>query len=91
MRIASNAARAVAQVVDRRGRQAPGASAGHVRPRATVVAVVAIAAFAVGMRVAMLGGGIPPARQPNGGEWLVQAALLLAVTVLLVARLRRKG
>ena len=64
--------------------------AGRLRPRATLV-VVAIAAFAVGILVAILGGGLPATRQPNGGEWLVQAALLVAITLLLVVRLRRKG
>ena len=62
---------------------------GRLRPRATLV-VVAIAAFAVGILVAIL-GGLPVTRQPNGGEWLVQAALLVAVTLLLLVRLRRKG
>jgi hypothetical protein len=60
-----------------------------LRPRATLGAV-AIAAFAVGLLVAIL-GGLPATRQPNGGEWLVQAALLIAVTVMLLVRLRRKG
>ncbi|HKW06571.1 MAG TPA: hypothetical protein VJS19_03280 [Candidatus Dormibacteraeota bacterium] len=77
-------------MADRYCRQAPGSPAGHLR-RSTTFAVVVIAAFAVGVLVAVLGGGIPATRQPNGGEWLVQAALLLAVTVLLVVRLRRKG
>jgi hypothetical protein len=63
--------------------------ADRLRPRATLGAV-AIAAFAVGVLVAIL-GGLPATRQPNGGEWLVQAALLIAVTVMLLVRLRRKG
>jgi hypothetical protein len=60
-----------------------------MRRRATLGAV-AIAAFAVGLLVAIL-GGLPATRQPNGGEWLVQAALLIAVALLLVVRMRRKG
>ena len=61
-----------------------------MRRRATTLGAVAIAAFAVGLLVAIL-GGMPATRQPNGGEWLLQAALLIGVTVMLLARLRRKG
>jgi hypothetical protein len=61
-----------------------------MRRRAATLVAVAVAAFAVGMLVAIL-GGLPASRQPNGGEWLVQAALLIGVTVMLLVRLRRKG
>lgn len=64
-------------------------SAAHLR-RGTTLGVVAIAAFAVGVFVAIL-GGTPPARQASGTEWLVQVALLIAVMLLLLVRIRRKG
>jgi len=60
------------------------------RRRAAAFAAVAIAAFAVGLLVAILGGQ-PATRQPNSGEWLVQVGLLSAVALLLVVRMRRKG
>jgi hypothetical protein len=60
-----------------------------MRSRATLGAV-AIGAFVVGLLVAIL-GGLPATRPPTGGEWVLQAALLVAVTVMLVVRLRRKG
>jgi hypothetical protein len=63
--------------------------AGGMRSRATLGAV-AIGAFVIGILVAIL-GGLPATRQPTGGEWVVQLGLLIAVTLMLVVRLRRKG
>ncbi len=51
---------------------------------------LAVAAFAMGMLLAMLGWA-PRGDPPNGAEWVIQAAVLITVIINVAQPVRRKG
>lgn len=66
-------------------------AAGHVKRGSATAAglLVAIGVAVVGILVALIAW--PPGHSPTVGEWLIQAALLIGVVVIVAGRVRSKG
>lgn len=58
--------------------------------RRAVLGALAVAAFVVGMLVAMLGWA-PRGHPPSVAEWVIQAAVLITVIIVVADPVRRKG
>lgn len=56
---------------------------------ATAAGVLVGVGLAIGILVALIAW--PAGHSPSVGEWLIQAALVVAVVVIVAGRVRRKG